>query len=124
MLPESCFWKPQRILISVDLPAPLSPRSPRTSPFLRCRFTSRSAVTGPKAFAMCSTRSTSSGADAGATTCSTKVSSAKAGPPSCSPDVHADPHRQQDRKAEEEIEVVRVDALDREPVLEHTEEER
>src|SRR5207247_3571535 len=64
MRPESCFWKPQMILISVDLPAPLSPRRPSTSPLRRCRFTSRSAVTGPKRLAMCSTRSTSSGAEA------------------------------------------------------------
>src|SRR5436305_8325173 len=58
------------ILISVDLPAPLSPSSPSTSPLRRCTLTSRSAVTGPKRLAMCSTRSTSSGADAGGTAAS------------------------------------------------------
>ena len=58
--PLSCFWKPQRILISVDLPAPLSPSRPSTSPLRRCRLTSRSATVGPKRLAMCSTRSTSS----------------------------------------------------------------
>src|ERR1700677_616099 len=55
------------ILISVDLPAPLSPSRPSTSPLRRCRLTSRRAVTGPKRLAMCSTRSTSSGAETGPT---------------------------------------------------------
>ena len=40
-------WKPQMILSRVDLPAPLSPISPSTSPRPRCRFTSTSAVTAP-----------------------------------------------------------------------------
>src|SRR5256885_11654861 len=55
------------ILISVDLPAPLSPSRPSTSPLRTCRLTSRSAVTGPKRLAMCSTRRTSSDADIGPT---------------------------------------------------------
>ena len=38
---RSGWWKPDRILISVDLPAPLSPISPSTSPCPRRSLTSR-----------------------------------------------------------------------------------
>ena len=48
IVPESGLWKPHRILISVDLPAPLSPSNPSTSPLRRCRLMSRSALIGPK----------------------------------------------------------------------------
>ena len=60
--PRRASGSPQMILISVDLPAPLSPSRPSTSPLRRCRLTSRSAVTGPKRLATCSTRRTSSAA--------------------------------------------------------------
>src|ERR1035441_4718348 len=124
MLPASCFWKPQRILISVDLPAPLSPSSPSTSPFFRCRLTSRNAVTGPKLFAMCSTRSTSSAAATGSTMCSPGIAwSANAGPPAGAPDIDVDPHRENDRQAEVEVEVVGVDALERQAVLQDPQEQ-
>src|SRR5271157_260761 len=112
MLPESCFWKPEMILISVDLPAPLSPSRPSTSPLLRCRFTSRSAVTGPKLLAMCSTRRTSSGEEVGPTTsCSMTGSATAAVPPSRTSDEHVGGHRHDDRKARVEQQVVGVDAL-------------
>src|SRR5690349_23841124 len=100
--PSSGFWKPEMILISVDLPAPLSPKRPSTSPLPRCRLTSRSAVTGPKRLAMCSTTSTSSGGTAA--------------PLSHAPDVDVDDHRDQDRDAEDEVQVVRVDAFQRQSV--------
>src|SRR5271154_7141607 len=110
--PESCFWKPEMILISVDLPAPLSPSRPSTSPFLRCRFTSRSAVTGPKLLAMCSTRRTSSGAEVGPTTaCSMTGSTTAAVPPSRTSDVDVGGHRDDDREARVEQQVVGVDVL-------------
>src|SRR6202035_2137790 len=101
------------ILISVDLPAPLSPSSPSTSPFFRCRLTSRSAVTGPKRLAMCSTRRTSSGADSGPTTADAGVAaSAKAGMSTPrARDEHVRRHRDDDREAGVEQQVVRVDAL-------------
>ena len=53
-------WKPQMIFSRVDLPAPLSPIRPSTSPRPRCRFTSTSAVTAPYRLEMCSTRRMSS----------------------------------------------------------------
>src|SRR4029077_15945009 len=108
------------ILMSVDLPAPLSPSSPSTSPFFRCRLTSRSAVTGPKRLAMCSTRRTSSGADSGPTTVAAGVAaSAKAGMSSArARDENVGGHRDDNRKTGIEQQVVGVDALQDEPVLE------
>src|ERR1700691_6154119 len=125
ILPASCFWKPEMILISVDLPAPLSPSSPSTSPFLRCRLTSRSAVTGPKRLAMCSTRRTSSGAEAGPTTsCSASRSTTAGVPPAHTPDIDVGGHRDDDREARVEEQVVRVDPLQDQSVLEDAEEQR
>src|SRR4051795_602794 len=90
--PESGFSKPQMIFMRVDLPAPLSPSSPSTSPLRRCRLTSRSAVTGPKRLEMCSTRRTSS-------------VSATAAPLPDPTDIDVDHHRAEDRDAEDEVEV-------------------
>src|SRR5437660_584885 len=110
------------ILISVDLPAPLSPSSPSTSPLRRCTLTSRSAVTGPKRLAMCSTRSTSSGADAGGTvSCGGGVwsgsgdgagSAATGLPPSHPPDEHIRRHRHDHGKARVEEQVVGLHPLE------------
>src|SRR3954453_10288445 len=120
--PSSGFWKPEMVLMSVDLPAPLSPSRPSTSPLRRCRLMSRSAVTGPKRLEMCSTRSTSS--DARASSGVTMRSSAKAAPLSDASDVDVDDHRDEDRDAEDEVEVVGVDALEREAVAQDAEEQR
>src|SRR5438128_775321 len=112
------------ILMRVDLPAPLSPSSPSTSPLRTCRLTSLSAVTGPKRLAMCSTRSTSSGADWGPTTAGAGVA-ASANPRMSSAraaDEHVCCHRDDDRKAAVEEQVVGVDALKDQPVLEDPEE--
>ena len=49
-LPSSRWYTPERILISVDLPAPLSPRTHVTSPASTCSETSWSALTLPKYF--------------------------------------------------------------------------
>src|SRR3954453_22813609 len=105
------------IFINVDLPAPLSPSSPSTSPRRRCRLMSRSAVTGPKRLATCSTRSTSSAAVAGATSRPPSTGwSAPDGPLAHAGDVGVGRHRDEDRDAEVEAEVVGVDALDDQPV--------
>src|SRR5215212_143146 len=96
------------VLISVDLPAPLSPSRPSTSPLPRRRLTSRSAVTGPKRLEMCSTRRTSS----------------DTAPPPYPADVDVDDHRDEDRHAEDEVEVVGVDALEHQSVAQYAEEER
>src|SRR3954454_3845563 len=106
--PSSGFWKPEMILISVDLPAPLSPSRPSTSPLPRCRLISRSAVTGPNRLATPSTRRTSS----------------DTAPLPHSPDVHVDDHRQQDRDAEDEVQIVGVDPLECEAVPQYAEEQR
>src|SRR4051795_2141288 len=101
------------VLMSVDLPAPLSPSRPRTSPLRRCMLMSRSAVTGPKRLVTCSTRRTSSGDAVGATTCSPLMPvSANARPLSHASDIGVGGHRDDDREAEVEAQVVGVDALD------------
>src|SRR5207247_6457645 len=107
--PASGRWKPAMILISVDLPAPLSPSSPRTSPLRRWRLTSRRAVTGPKRLETCSTRRTSSGI---------------AAPLPHAADVDVDAHRDEDRDAEDEVQVVGVDALDGQPVAQDAQKQR
>src|ERR1044072_6922885 len=109
------------IFISVDLPAPLSPSRPSTSPLRRCRLTSRSAVTGPKRLATCSTRSTSSDARASS---GYTIRSATAAPLPHASDVDVDRHRAEDRDAEDEVEVVGVDALERQAVAQDAEEQR
>src|SRR5215218_10618589 len=109
------------ILMRVDLPAPLSPSSPSTSPLRRCRLMSRRAVTGPNRLATFSTRSTSSRARAcsasmwcsGGTTTSLPYAT----------DVDVDDHRREDREAQNEVEVVRVDALQGEAVAQDAEEQ-
>src|SRR5215218_9853300 len=111
------------ILMRVDLPAPLSPSSPSTSPLRRCRLMSRRAVTGPNRLATCSTRRTSSSARA-CSGCSTWWVSATAASLPHSADVDVDHHRDEDRDAEDEVQVVGVDALERQPVAEDAQEER
>ena len=48
--PLSDGWMPAMHLMSVDLPAPLSPTSAMTSPFDTWKSTSNSAWTAPKLF--------------------------------------------------------------------------
>src|SRR6202165_399188 len=110
------------ILISVDLPAPLSPSKPSTSPLRRCRFTSRSAVTGPKRLAMCSTRRTSSGAELGGTIVAVTGSATAMSPPHTS-HVHVRGHRHHHRETGVEQQIVRIDALQDQAILEDPEED-
>src|SRR3954447_7920587 len=110
--PESGFSKPQMIFMRVDLPAPLSPSSPSTSPLRRCRLTSRRATTGPKRLVTCSTWRTMSAA------------SATGGPCADPADVGVGGHRDDDRDAQVEAQVVGVDALDDQPVVENAEQQR
>src|SRR6056297_829729 len=48
IVPSSAGWTPVSTLINVDLPAPLSPTSPSTSPSRTSRSTPRTASTPPK----------------------------------------------------------------------------
>src|SRR5437868_4690785 len=101
------------ILISVDLPAPLSPSRPSTSPLRRCRLMSRSAVVGPNDLVTCSTRSTSSSARDGPTIFSGGISAlATARSGAHARHVRVEGHRDQDRQAEVQVEVVGAHALD------------
>src|SRR5215468_11017964 len=99
--PSSGRWKPQMIFMSVDLPAPLSPSRPSTSPLRRWMLMSRSAVTGPKCLEMFSTRRTSSPA---LTAWSDWVGSGgTTAPPSDPPHIHVDHHGDEDGRAEDEV---------------------
>src|SRR5665213_3221135 len=60
MLPLVAGSAPERTLIRVDLPAPLSPRSPTISLSRTVKVTSSSAWTRPKNLVMCSIRTSSS----------------------------------------------------------------
>src|SRR3978361_1573124 len=111
MRPSSGFWKPAMIFISVDLPAPLSPSSPSTSPLRRCRLMSRSAVTAPNRL------------DTGSLRRRSAAPSAMSAPLPDAADVHVDAHGQQDRDPEDEVEVVGAHPLERQAVAQHTEEE-
>jgi hypothetical protein len=48
--PSSWWWTPERILMNVDFPAPLSPRTQVTSPSFTTAETSFRAITFPKYF--------------------------------------------------------------------------
>src|ERR1044071_8059848 len=109
MRPASGFSKPQMIFISVDLPAPLSPSRPSTSPFLRVMSMPLSASTAPKLLLTFSTR---------------RTSSATTHPRSDATDVRVGRHRDDDRDAEVETQVVGVDALDDQAVVEDPEQQR
>src|SRR3954471_11978404 len=61
--PESAGWMPAMHLISVDLPAPLSPTSAITSPAPTSKSTSVSACTEPKLFEMLFISSSGDGLD-------------------------------------------------------------
>jgi hypothetical protein len=50
--PSLGLYSPERIFISVDLPAPLSPTTPRASPADTWKLTPFSAVMAPKYFLM------------------------------------------------------------------------
>src|SRR5271166_6417887 len=56
MLPESRTIAPDRTLLRVDLPAPLSPTRPRTSPARNVRFTRSRDLIAPKDLLMSSIR--------------------------------------------------------------------
>src|SRR6187431_2159297 len=66
MVPEEGGWAPERILRSVDLPAPFSPRRPSTSPARTSRETPSSAVTPTKRLPRLSMTSNGSGGAEGA----------------------------------------------------------
>src|SRR5215472_6169572 len=101
-------WKPHRIFSRVDLPAPLSPISPSTSPLPRCRLMSVSAVTAPYRLETCSTRSTS---PFGAPFSVTLTCSSLAYPRERDVDDHGD----QDRAAEDDVQRVGAHAQNGEP---------
>src|ERR1041384_5311718 len=112
-VPRVGWCTPARILISVDLPAPLSPSRQWTSPRTRRRSTSASATTLPNDFVTPSSSSTWSGG----------------GPMSPRPrDAAAhlvvEQHGEQEHQAEEHAEPVGVDVGVRDADLHHAEDQR
>src|ERR1700678_3700977 len=103
-------WKPQMVFSRVDLPAPLSPSSPRTSPRPSRRLTSVSAVTAPYRLEMCSTRSMSPEFASMLITAASLCLALQAARVAQPVDVRVGDHREQDRGAEDDLELVRADA--------------
>src|SRR5207245_298829 len=101
--------------ISVDLPAPLSPRMQVTSPALTCNETSWSARTLPKYLETCS----SSSRWGAAACCGALISPCPLGPP---PDRRVEHHRGDEHDAFEEIDPVRVPPRRDDPDLGHTDD--
>src|SRR5919199_1478417 len=99
-------------------------RAMRRSRLRRWRLMSRRAVTGPKRLATCSTRSTSSAARASSGVTIRSSASGTAAPLPHASDVDVDDHRDEDRHAEDEVEVVGADALERQAVAQDAEEQR
>src|SRR5215469_7827498 len=114
--PEVGRWNPHRILSRVDLPAPLSPRSPSTSPRFRCRFTSVSAVTAPYLLVMCSQRRTSPpGSTSSAWPGVLAVMSALSPFPQLR-ELYIRHHGDEDRRAEDDEQRISAHTDEREPV--------
>src|ERR1700749_2473200 len=114
--PEEGGWKPHRILSRVDLPAPLSPMSPSTSPRFRRRFTSVSAVTAPYRLEMWSQRRTSPpGFTSSACPGVLAVMSALSPFPQLR-ELNVRHHGDEDRRAEDDEKRIGAHADEREPV--------
>src|SRR3990170_1743168 len=96
-------------LISVDLPAPLSPMRPSTSPLRRCIVTPSSAISAPKRLTMFSTlRMSLSSSSGGVTSSLSRTAQAS--------DVDVQSHGDEDRDAQDDVERVCAHALQRESV--------
>src|SRR5215469_17633001 len=122
--PEVGGWNPHRILSKVDLPAPLSPMSPSTSPRFRCMFTSVSAVTAPYLLEMCSQRRTSPpGSRIPASPGVLAVMSALSPFPQLR-ELNVRHHGDEDRRAEDNEKRIGAHADEREPVEQDAEHHR
>src|SRR6478609_9577538 len=114
--PLSAGWAPDRTRIRVDLPAPLPPTRPMTSPACRSMVTSRTACTPPKATLM--SRISTSGVPAatvtGRSSCRSRAAPTVEG-------VEADGHDQHDPG--DDVLAGRVDAHEAQPVGERLQDE-
>ena len=118
-VPASGWWKPHRILISVDLPAPLSPISPSTSPLRQAQVDV--AQRGHRAEPLGDVF------DAQARSEAVRSGGSQSSRPPCAAQpgqVLVGDHRDEDRGAEDEEERVGADADEVEAVLQLGEDER
>src|SRR5687767_10958456 len=97
------------ILISVDLPAPLSPMRPSTSPLRRRSVTPSSAVSAPNRLTMFSALRMSFSSSSGGATSSPSRSTK-------SSDVDVQRHGDENRNAQNDVERVCANALQRKSI--------
>src|SRR5438093_5030183 len=122
--PESARWAPDRTFVSVDLPAPLPPTRPTTSPGKRSIVTSRTAWTPPNATLMfrISTSGVPDVAGAvGAVAVSVIVPASASSCPPPIPGVDAHDRHEDDRR--HHVDLRRVEPEEAEPVLERLHDE-
>src|ERR671916_390179 len=112
--PSSCWWTPERILIRVDFPAPLSPSRHMTSPAPTLMEMSCRAMTCPKYF---ETFCTSISGVEGAVSISGGLRRFLA-------DKVVDQHGDEQHRAEEDLEPVGVDPGEEDSLAYHPEDER
>src|SRR5919201_6664815 len=125
MVPEVCGCSPEMILMRVDLPAPLSPSTQVTSPACTVRLMSSSATIGPNDLPMPSIWTSGSPLCSARSACSRIVSVIGSPPRRCVVlDVQVDHHREQEHRAEERVEPVRVEAGEHDALGGHAEDER
>src|SRR5580700_7261673 len=114
--PEVGGWNPHRILSRVDLPAPLSPISPSTSPRFNRRFTSVSAVTAPYRLDMCSQPRTSPPGFTSSAWPGVLAAMSALSPFPQPRELNVPHHGDEDRPAEDNAQRVGAHADEREPV--------
>src|SRR3954467_8314655 len=107
-VPEVCGCNPEMILISVDLPAPLSPSTQATSPARTVRLMPSSATIGPKALPTSVISTSGSPWCREWSACSVMVSVMIGSPPGACVvfDIQVDQDREQQHRAQEGVEPV------------------
>src|ERR671915_776395 len=125
-VPSVCGCSPEMILMRVDLPAPLSPSTQVTSPAFTVRLTPSRARIAPYAFPTPSISTSVVPTFRVRSACSMIVSVMTSAPPveGVVLDVEVQDDREQQHRAEEELEPVRVPAGEHDALGGHAEDER
>src|ERR671921_1763561 len=132
-VPSEWGWSPAMILMRVDLPAPLSPSTQVTSPALTVRLMPDRATMGPKDLPTSVISISGWPRCRAGSACSARVSVMVCLRSTCrrsAPgggvvlDVEVDQHREQQHRAEEGVEPVRVEPGEHDALGGHAEDER
>src|SRR5918996_6401762 len=126
-VPSVCGCNPEMILMRVDLPAPLSPSTQVTSPAFTVRLTPSRARIAPYAFPTPSISTSGVPTFSVRSACSTMVSVMACSAPAVEGvvlDIQVQHDREQQHRAEEELEPVRVPAGEHDALGGHAEDER